>query len=76
MGGLTACVKENVNIFDTSVQDEIEKLHDDIVADNIHYVNISGNARSILIRQSENEYFEIHNGVMQAANDNKYFVIY
>ena len=62
MVGLTACVKENVNIFDTSVQDEIEKLHDDIAADNIQYINISGNARSILIRQSENEYFEIHNG--------------
>lgn len=44
------------------VKGEIEKLHDDIAADNIQYVNISGNARSILIRQSENEYFEIHNG--------------
>ena len=53
MAGLTACV---------TVQDEIEKLHDDIAADNIQHVNISSNARSILIRQSENEYFEIYNG--------------
>ena len=53
MAGLTACV---------TVQDEIEKLHDDIAADNIQHVNISGNARSILIRQGESEYFEIYNG--------------
>ena len=55
MVGLTAC---GVIL----VQGEIEKLHDDIAADNIQHINISGNARSILIRQSENEYFEIHNG--------------
>ena len=54
MVALTAC--------GVLVQDEIEKLYDDIAADNIQYVNISGNARSILIRQSKNEYFEIHNG--------------
>lgn len=27
MVGLTACVKENANIFDTSIQDEIEKFY-------------------------------------------------
>lgn len=33
-----------------------------IAAENIHHVNISGNARSIIIKQSENEYFEFYNG--------------
>ena len=55
MVSLTAC-----GVF--LVKGEIEKLHDDIAADNIQHVNISGNARSILIRQGENECFEIHNG--------------
>ena len=39
-----------------------EKIHYDIAVENIHHVNISGNARSIIIRQSENEYFEFYNG--------------
>ncbi len=42
--------------------DREEKIHYDIVAENIHHVNISGNARSIIIRQGENEYFEFYNG--------------
>lgn len=42
--------------------DRKEKVYYDIAAENIHHVNISGNARSIIIRQSENEYFEFYNG--------------
>ena len=42
--------------------DRKEKSYYDITSENIHYINISGNARSIIIRQSENEYFEFYNG--------------
>lgn len=42
--------------------DRKEKVYYDIAAENIHHVNISGNAHSIIIRQSENEYFEFYNG--------------
>lgn len=42
--------------------DETEQIYDDIAAENIHHVNISGNARSIIIRQGENENFEFYNG--------------
>lgn len=41
---VTTCVKYNANTSDTSVRDETEKIHDDIAAENIDYVNISGNA--------------------------------
>ena len=42
--------------------DGTEEIHYDITTEDIHHVNISGNARSIIIRQSENEYFEFYNG--------------
>lgn len=44
------------------VPDRKEKIHYDIAAENIQHVNISGNARSIIIGQSENECFEFYNG--------------
>lgn len=45
-----------------ATSDRKEKIRYDIAAENIHHVNISGNARSVTIRQSENEYFEFYNG--------------
>lgn len=45
----------------TSDEHKAPKLHDDISAENITHVNLRGNARSIVLQQSENEYFEIHN---------------
>lgn len=54
--------------------DRKEIIHYDIAAENIHYVNISGNARSIIIRQSENEYFEFYNGDLNT--DHTYEVCY
>lgn len=47
MGGLAACAEE--------------KTDDDIAADNIRHVNISGNAKSIILKQSTGNYFEFHN---------------
>lgn len=47
-------------------------MHDDIDAGNISHVNISGNARSIVIKQSINNYFEFYNADLNA--DHKYEV--
>lgn len=66
--GLAIAVNNNADAFDTSAQSQTEKIHDDISAENIRHVNISGNARSIVIRQSANEYFEFHNGDLNAAH--------
>lgn len=60
--GLTACGKNNADTFDTSVQEEPEKMHDDIAVEKIAHVKFNGNARSIVIRQSANEFLELHNG--------------
>ena len=68
MSGLTACTEANADIFNASVRDQPEKIHDDISAENIQHVTINGNARSIIIRQSENECFEIHNGDLNPAH--------
>lgn len=45
-----------------------EKIHDDIAAGNIRHVNISGNARSIVIKQSANKYFEFHNADLNTTH--------
>lgn len=68
MAGLTACTKDSANFFSTSDEDKTEKIHDDIAAENIRQVHISGNAKSIVIRQSANEYFEFYNGDLDTAH--------
>ncbi len=55
------------------IEDRTEKLYDDITAENIHHVNISGNARSIVISQSEHEYFEFHNGDLNTDHTYKVY---
>lgn len=76
MIGLTACAENNTDTVNTSaeanitednivdnnvVDEEGEKTHDDIAADNIRYVYISGNAKSIVIKQSADKSFQFHN---------------
>lgn len=61
MFGLTACAGDNANTFHTSVEDKTEKIHNDIAAGSIRHVNISGNAKSIVIKQSADKYFEFNN---------------
>lgn len=73
MAGLTACVKDRADTSNASVQDETEKIHEDVAAENIRYVNISGDARSIVIRQSENECFEFYNGDLDRDHTYKVF---
>ncbi|MDE6762781.1 MAG: hypothetical protein K2J73_03755 [Oscillospiraceae bacterium] len=68
IAGLTIGVNDNDDAFNASSQSQSEKIHDDISAENIRHVNISGNARSIVIRQSADEYFEFHNGDLNAAH--------
>lgn len=76
---LTACVGDSTNTFNTSAQAAIVnenadgvKIHDDIAAKDIRYVNINGNAKSIVIRQGTNNYFQFHNADLIA--DHKYEV--
>lgn len=78
VAGLTACADNSTNSFstsNTSVESAIAngdengvKIHDDIAAENIRYVNISGNARSIVIRQGANESFQFHNADLVAGH--------
>ena len=68
MAGLTACTTNNPNLSDTSAQNKPEKMYEDIAAENFRQVNISGNARSIIIRQSKKEYFEFYNGDLNTAH--------
>lgn len=71
MSGLTACAGDNANTFHTSVGDKTEKIHDDIAAGSIRYVNISGNAKSIVIEQSADKYFEFHDKDLNSAHTYK-----
>lgn len=75
VAGLTACADNNTNSFNASAESAIAggdetgvKIHDDIAAENIRYVNISGNARSIVIRQGTNGSFQFHNADLVAGH--------
>lgn len=68
---ITACGDEKHTLDSVSGQSG-EKVHDDIDAENISHVNISGNARSIIIKQSEDNSFEFYNDDLNA--DHKYEV--
>lgn len=66
MVSLKACVKENDKPFHTSSGNNIndineKKIHDDLTVEHIKYVNISGNARSIVIKQSDSPYVQFYN---------------
>lgn len=58
---MTACGADNAVDFDASAQEESKKIHNDISAENIQHVNISGDARSVIIQQSADEYFAFYN---------------
>ncbi len=64
----TSGTKDDPNRSDTPVQDRPEKMYEDIAAGNFQYVNISGNAKSIVIRRSESENFEFYNGDLNPAH--------
>lgn len=68
VGGLTACGNDNRNVFNAADRDEIEKLHEDILGENIRRVNIDGDARSIVIRQSADDFFAFINGDLNDAH--------
>lgn len=74
---ISGCTAQSDGLSDAArdaVQIELDGTvtNDGIAAENIQHVNISGNARSIIIRQSENEYFEFHNGDLNT--DHTYIV--
>lgn len=62
---LTGCAvgtKDGAQNFDTFAEERPEKIHDDITPENFRQVNISGNAKSVIIRTSSSENFEFYNG--------------
>lgn len=72
---LTACVRKRIDSSNVAVVDENvinnekrEKLHDDIAVGEIRNVSINGNAKSIVIRQGRNEYFEFFNKDLNTAH--------
>ncbi len=60
----TACE----NDFENISNEKNEKIHEDIPADNIRNVNISGNARSIIIKQGVTDNFEFYNADLDENN--------
>lgn len=60
----TACE----NNFENISNEKNEKIHEDIPADNIRNVNISGNARSIIIKQGVTDNFEFYNADLDENN--------
>lgn len=68
LAGCSACGEGRANTSDADVRDRPEKIHEDIAAETIHHVNISGDARSIVIRQSADQCFEFYNGDLNPAH--------
>ncbi len=56
--------------------DKNEKIHDDIPAGNIKNVNISSNARSIVIKQGVTDHFEFYNADLDEGNQYEVEVAY
>ena len=54
--------------FDNISNEKNEKIHEDIPADHIKNVNISGNARSIIIKQGVTNNFEFYNADLDENN--------
>ena len=62
LAGCMADVEDGTGGFDMFAEERPEKIHDDIAPGDFKQVNISGNARSIVIRTSSSENFEFYNG--------------
>lgn len=60
--GCTTGAKDGTDGFDTFAEERPEKIHDDIAPESFRQVNISGNAKSIVIKSSLSENFEFYNG--------------
>lgn len=69
MIGLTGCGNEDIKNISN---EKNEKIHDDIPADEIRNVNISGNARSVVIKQGTTDNFEFYNADLE--EDHQYEV--
>ncbi|MFR6276575.1 MAG: hypothetical protein ACLUL2_24785 [Blautia sp.] len=65
----SACAGEKDALISAGGEGQ-KKIHDDIAVGNIRCVNISGNARSIVIKQSDSNRFEFINADLDT--DNKY----
>lgn len=60
--------EEDPGPMDTSAQDGPEKMCEDVAAEDVQYVNISGSARSVVIGRSESANFEFYNGDLNPAH--------
>lgn len=68
MAVLAVGLKDGTKIVAASVGEDGEKLYEDIAAGDIGRVCISGNARSIVIEQSVDDYFEFYNRDLNDAH--------
>ena len=69
----TAC-NSGKNTLDVTDKEEEKKVYDTIAAEDISHVNLKGNARSIVVKQGGNKYFEFDNADLN--KDHKYEVRY
>ena len=69
----TAC-NSGKNTLDDTDKEEEKKVYDTIAAEDISHVNLKGNARSIVVKQGGNKYFEFDNADLN--KDHKYEVRY
>lgn len=68
IAALSACAMDNNSASGVQGQDGPEKIHDDVAAENIRSVHVSGNARSVVLRQSADESFAFYNGDLNAGH--------
>lgn len=68
-----SCKQEKNTLNFTGKEDE-EQVYDNIAAEDIGHVNLSGNAKSIIVKQGVNKYFEFNNADLN--KDHKYEVRY
>lgn len=68
LSGCATGAKDGTGDFDMFAEERPEKIHDDIAPGSFRQVNISGNAKSIVIRPGASENFEFYNGDLNLAH--------
>lgn len=68
LSGCAVGAKDGMADFDIFAEERPEKIYDDIAPESFRQVNISGNAKSIVIRPSSSENFEFYNGDLNLAH--------
>ena len=66
--GCTSGAKDGTGGIDIFAEERPVKIHDDIAPGSFRQVNISGNAKSVVIRPSSSENFEFYNGDLNLSH--------